>query len=133
MQRTEKFALSEFLLEEKEEKYIGQIKVAFDVGDIEGLIKSRDNAENLIRRREKRITYKFIRAAKRAKINVYGKPIDIFEKELLEKHQQLYELLGRIDYDTPELIEQALELEKSILQYVEVLVNELNKPKVAAA
>ena len=127
MRKVKKYALDEWILEEREKIFLEVIKKAFETGDIGALKSARRNALRNLRRRERRITKRLINAAKREKLNVYGKNIDIFEKELLEKHQSLYELLEKIDFDTETLVEEALELEKNIIKDVDGLLLELNK------
>jgi hypothetical protein len=127
MKKTKRLTLDEWTLEEKEKKYLEVIKSAFKTGDIDALKSSRRHALKNLRKRERRITRKLINAAKKENLIVNGNNIDLFEKELLKKHQELYELLSRIDFDTESLVDQALELEKSIIENVDALLLELNK------
>ena len=100
MKKTKRLTLDEWTLEEKEKKYLEVIKSAFKTGDIDALKSSRRHALKNLRKRERRITRKLINAAKKENLIVNGNNIDLFEKELLKKHQELYELLSRIDFDT---------------------------------
>jgi hypothetical protein len=134
IKKASKWALREFIGEKKEERYLEIIKQLFEEGDLKEFLKKLKKAEGYIRRREKRITYRLIRAVKNAGIMINGKPADVFEKNLLAKHKDLYSLLDRMiindvpnDTELPELISKSLELEKSIIQDIEGLYLELKK------
>lgn len=134
--RVKVYTLDEYILEEKEKRILEHIKDSFEKGNIKKFLDNIKKAERLIRRRERKITYRLIRAAKQAKVNVYGKPFDIFEKELMEKHVELYKILsimapGNVpdEKQFPSLMEKAMEIEKGLIKDVEALIVELNKTK----
>jgi len=120
--------------EKKERLYLKEIDLSFEDGNLKKFLKNIKKAKRLIRRREKRTTYWLIDAAKKANINGYGRLIDIFEKQLLAKHKRLYDLLERMVIDgqpnnaeLSQLIPQAEELEKGIIEDVRGLTRELEK------
>jgi len=135
MDPVDRQSLNEYLLEEREENLLSEIEKAFLKGDKHRLITKVKAAQRLIRTRERRITYRLISAAKREGLSVYGKPLDVFEKELLEHHKKLYGLLGDMVQDNEpvdlvvleSLIAQAKKIEEEIIGFVRGLILELKK------
>ena len=127
-----KWAMRDFKVEELEEAYLGIIKKTYEQGELSEFNNAVNRAKKIIKRKERRLIYRLIMAAKRAKVNVYGSPIDIFEKELLAKHKELYSLLKQMvvndkpnDLELSTLIPQAIEIEKEIITDIRALYKSL--------
>jgi hypothetical protein len=133
-ERAKGWVLREYKAEQEEIKHIAKLQRAYSTGDLNRFVKEAKRAKNLIRRRERRFTFRLIVYAKRAKITVFGNTIDVFEKELLEMHNRLYHLLDEFSHeetiskiDTPEKVQTAIDIEDKILERVRALTLEIGK------